>query len=73
MEILEKLIQNGLSEKTSPGIRLAIHMKLTQLTYGLLDTLQIDKAPNVNFFLAGHKLVKAVSRFASRKTTIKIE
>jgi ACT domain-containing protein len=32
MEIFEKIIQDGLSEKTSPRARLAIYMKLTQLT-----------------------------------------
>jgi ACT domain-containing protein len=32
MEIFEKIIQDGLSEKTSPRARLAIYMKLTQIS-----------------------------------------
>lgn len=66
MEIFEKVIQDGLSEKTSPRSRLAIYIKLTQLTDELMDTLQRDEAPNVDFLLTGPKLVKAESRFASR-------
>src|SRR4030042_7151465 len=66
MEIFEKIIQDGLSDKTSPRARLAIYMKLTQLTDELMDTLQRDEAPNVDFLLTGPKLVKAESRFASR-------
>jgi ERCC4-related helicase len=66
MEIFEKIIQDGLSDKTSPRARLAIYMKLTQLADELMDTLQRDEAPNVDFLLTGLKLVKAESRFASR-------
>jgi ERCC4-related helicase len=66
MEIFEKIIQDGLSDKTSPRARLAIYMKLTQLADELMDTLQRDEAPNVDFLLTGPKLVKAESRFASR-------
>jgi len=66
MEIFEKIIQDGLSEKTSPRARLAIYMKLTQLTDELMNTLQRDEVQNADFLLAGPKLVKAESRFASR-------
>ena len=66
MEIFEKIIQDGLSEKTSPRARLAIYKKLTQLTYELMDTLQRDEAPNIDFLMTGPKLVKAESRVASR-------
>ena len=66
LEIFEKIIQDGLSNKTSPRARLAIYMKLTQLTDELMDTLQRDEAPNVDFLLTGPKLVKAESRFVSR-------
>jgi hypothetical protein len=66
MEIFEKIIQDGISEKTSPRARLAIYMKLTQLTDELMDSLQRDKMPNVDFLLTGPKLVKAESRFTSR-------
>jgi hypothetical protein len=66
MEIFEKVIQDGLSEKTSPRSRLDIYIKLTQLTDELMDTLQRDEAPIVDFLLTGPKLVKGESRFASR-------
>jgi hypothetical protein len=66
LDILEKVIQDGLSDKTSPRARLAILMKLTQLADELMDTLQRDEAQDVSFLLTGPKLVKAESRFASR-------
>jgi hypothetical protein len=66
MEIFEKVIQDGLSDKTSPRARLAIYMKLTQLTDELMESLQRDEIPDVGFPLTGPKLVKAESRFASR-------
>jgi hypothetical protein len=66
MEILDKLIQDGLSDKTSPRSRLAIYMKLIQLVDELIDSLQRDDEQNVDFLLTGPKLVKAESRFASR-------
>src|SRR4030043_2324266 len=65
MEIFEKIIQDGLSEKTSPRARLAIYMKLTQLTDELMESLQRDETPDVGFLLSGPKLVKAESRLAS--------
>jgi hypothetical protein len=66
MEIFEKIIQDGLSEKTSPRARLAIYMKLTQLTDELMESLKRDEIPNVDFLLTGPKLVKVESRFFSR-------
>jgi hypothetical protein len=66
MEIFEKIIQDGLSEKTSPRDRLAIYMKLTQLSDELMESLQRDEITDVGFLLTGPKLVKAESRFASR-------
>ena len=66
MEIFEKIIQDGLSKKTSPRARLAIYMKLTQITDELMESLQREVAPDVDFLLTGPKLVKAESRFASR-------
>ena len=66
MEIFEKIIQDGLSEKTSPRARLAIYMKLTQMTDELIESLQRDEIPDVGFLLSGPKLVKAESRLASR-------
>jgi len=66
LDMLEKIIQDGLSDKTSPRARLAIYMKLTQLADELMDTLQRDEGQDVSLFLRGPKLVKAESRFASR-------
>jgi hypothetical protein len=66
MEIFEKIIQDGLSEKTSPRARLAIYIKLTQLTNELMESLQRDEIGDVSFLLTGPKLVKAESRFSSR-------
>jgi hypothetical protein len=66
MEIFEKIIQDGLSEKTSPRARLAIYIKLTQLTDELLESIQREEAPDVDFLLTGPKLVLAESRFSTR-------
>ena len=66
MEIFEKIIQDGLSEKTSPRARLAIYMKLTQLTDELMESLQREEVLDVDFLLTGPKLVKAESRFSTR-------
>jgi hypothetical protein len=66
MEILENIIQDGLSEKTSPRSRLAIYIKLTQLTDELMDSLQRDNNQDVDFLMTGPKLVKVESRVASR-------
>ena len=66
LEIFEKVIQDGLSDKTSPRARLAIYMKLTQLTDELMDSLQREEAPDLDFLLTGPKLVKVESRFSPR-------
>ena len=66
MEIFEKIIQDGLSEKTSPRARLAIYMKQTQLTDELMESLQREEVLDVDFLLTGPKLVKAESRFSTR-------
>jgi hypothetical protein len=66
IEIFEKIIQDGISEKTSPRARLAIYMKLTQLTDELMESLQREETPDIDFTLTGPKLVLAESRFSSR-------
>jgi hypothetical protein len=66
LDILEKVIQDGLSDKTSPRARLAIYMQLTHLADEQMDTLQRVEGQDVSFLLTGLKLVKAKSRFASR-------
>jgi hypothetical protein len=66
MEIFEKIIQDGLSKITSPRARLAIYMKLTQLTDELMETLKRENDQDIDFLLTGPKLVKAESRFSSR-------
>jgi len=45
MEIFKKIIQDGLSDKTSPRARLTIFIKMTQLTDELMDTLQLFARP----------------------------
>jgi hypothetical protein len=52
MKIFEKIIQDGISEKTSPRARLAIYMKLTHLVDELWANLQREETSDVDFFLA---------------------
>jgi predicted RNA-binding Zn ribbon-like protein len=69
MKILEKVVQDGLSDKTKPRERLAIYIKLTNLVDDLMQSLQNGDEINkqdVDAFLTGLKLVKVESRFASR-------
>jgi len=66
LEILEKIIKDSLSEKTSPRARLAIYMKLMKLTDELMDSLQREDDQDIGFLLAGPKLVQVESRFSSR-------
>jgi len=66
MEIFDKISQDGLSDKTSPRARLAIYMKLAQLSDELMESLQRKEVPGVDFLLTGPKLVKAESRFSTR-------
>lgn len=61
MDIFEKIIQDGLSEKTSPRARLTIYMMLTQMADELIEMLQGNETPNVDFLMTGPKLVKAES------------
>jgi hypothetical protein len=66
-EILEKILQDGLSDKTSPRARLAIYIKIPQLLDELIDNLQRDEGidgQSVEALLTGPKLVKVESRFA---------
>jgi len=60
-EILEKILHDGLSEKTSPRARLAIYIKLTQLVDELIDHLERDEGVDgrsVEALLTSPKLVK---------------
>jgi len=69
MKILEKVVQDGLSDKTKPRERLAIYIKLTNLVDYLIQSLQNGDEINkqdVDAFLTGLKLVKVESRIASR-------
>jgi len=69
VEILEKVVQDGLPDKTKPRERLAIYIKLTNLVDDLLQSLQNGDEINkqvVDAFLTGYKMVKDESRFASR-------
>lgn len=75
-EILRKLIQEGLSDKTKPRERLAIYAKLNELEYELSQNLQVenDTAKQAREFLSqGPKLVHGVSRYSAIQTTVTIE
>lgn len=75
-EILRKLIEEGLSDKTKPRDRLAIYTKLCELEYELAQDLQIenDVAKQAHEFLRqGPKLVHAESRYSAIQTTVTIE
>jgi hypothetical protein len=63
LEIFDKVLQDGLSEKTPPRARLAIYIKLIQLTDDLMDKLQRENPQEIDF-LTGPKLVKIGSRLA---------
>jgi hypothetical protein len=75
-EILRKLIEEGLSDKTTPKERLAIYMKLNELENELAQNLQIenDIAKQAQEFLRkGPKLVHAESRYSATQMTITVE
>lgn len=75
-EILRKLVEEGLSDKTKPRDRLAIYLKLNELENELARNLQVedDTAKQAREFLRqGPKLVHGKSRFSAIQTTVTIE
>jgi len=66
-EILEMILQDGLSDKTSPRTRLDICIKITKFLDELMDNLQRDEGidgQGVEAILTGPKMVKVESRSA---------
>ena len=70
-EILQKVIDDGLSEKTAPRERLAIYKALNELEIGLTDTLRIESqaaADAHEFLKQGPVTSQKVSRLTAIQT-----
>jgi predicted transcriptional regulator len=75
-EILEKVIENGLSDNTAPRERLAIYKTLNELEYGLTDALRIESqaaAEAHEFLKQGPVTSQKVSRLTATQTSVIIE
>jgi hypothetical protein len=75
-EMLQKIIEDGLSDSTKPKDRLAIYLKLNELLGGLKDTLRDDNPLNKDMhelLMRGPVVVQAESRITTRETTITYE
>jgi ACT domain-containing protein len=75
-EILQKVIEDGLSDSTAPRERLAIYKALNELEGGLTDTLRIESqaAAEVHEFLKQGPITShKVSRLTATQTSITIE
>ena len=75
-EILEKVIDDGLSEKTPPRERLAIYKALNELEDGLTDALRIESqaaADAHEFLKQGPITSHKVSRLTAIQTSVTIE
>lgn len=75
-EMLQKLIEDGLSNTTKPKDRLAIYLKLNELVDRLTDSLHIEnqfEKEAHEFLKQGPVLVKAKSRFTATERTISYE
>ena len=75
-EILQKVIEDGLSEKTAPRERLAIYKALNDLEIGLTDTLRIESqaaAEAHEFLRQGPVTSQKVSRLTATQTSVIIE
>jgi len=75
-EILQKVIDDGLSERTPPRERLAIYKALNELEGGLTDAMRIESQAAAN----AHELLKQgpvtshkVSRLTATQTSVIIE
>jgi len=67
-ELLRKVIEDGLSDKTKPRDRLAIFLKLNALIQQMTQNQQVDdelERPAHEFLKQGLPLVKAKSRFTA--------
>jgi len=75
-EILQKVIEDGLSEGTPPRERLAIYKALNELEGGLTDALRIESqaAEEAHEFLKqGPITSQKVSRLTATQTSVIIE
>jgi predicted DNA-binding protein YlxM (UPF0122 family) len=75
-EILQKVIEDGLSDNTAPRERLAIYKALNELEYGLTDALRIESqaaAEAHEFLKLGPVTSHKVSRLTAFQTSITIE
>jgi len=75
-EILEKVIEDWLSDNTSPRERLAIYKALNGLEIGLTDTLRIESqaaADAHEFLKQGPVTSQKVSRLTATQTSVIIE
>ena len=67
-ELLRKVIEDGLSDRTKPRDRLAIFLKLNDLVQRMTQDQQVDEALERTaheFLKLGPTLVKAKSRFTA--------
>jgi len=75
-EILQKVIEDGLSDNTAPRERLAIYKALNELEIGLADTLRIESqaaAEAHEFLKQGPITSHKVSRLTATQTSVTIE
>jgi ACT domain-containing protein len=75
-EILQKVIEDGLSDNTSPRERLTIYKALNELEIGLTDALRIESqaaAEAHEFLKLGPITSHKVSRLTATQTSVMIE
>ena len=75
-EILQKVIEDGLSEGTPPRERLAIYKALNEIEDGLADALRIESqaaAEAHEFLKKGPVTSQKVSRLTATQTSVTIE
>ena len=75
-EILQKVIEDGLSDNTAPRERLAIYKALNELEIGLTDALRIESqaaADAHEFLKQGPITSQKVSRLTATQTSVIIE
>ena len=75
-EILQKVIEDGLSDSIAPRERLAIYKALNELEIGLTDTLRIESqaaAEAHEFLKQGPVTSHKVSRLTATQSSVTIE
>src|SRR5574341_694729 len=73
-KVLERVIEEGLADTTSPRHRLAILKELTKMTDELLEDLHANSRDGKNAadFLTGPKLERDESRFSASESEISL-